>query len=167
MKTPITAALLCAAFLLASANDAGAAAADDALLQRLATCQDSWLDWKNDPVRQARFVDAVEARYTRGARGAGFAPKAPTQMYGLTVTQLYPQSVGMALGFSMLVQADLARTRRAFEAQLGRTMTCTNDGEGSGCELKLGERKTAVLMAESGAGVAKGTLLGCYYYYEQ
>ena len=47
MKSVLTAttlALLCA-------WTASAGAADDALLQRMTLCQDSWLDWKDDEAR--------------------------------------------------------------------------------------------------------------------
>jgi hypothetical protein len=145
---------------------APAGAADDALLQRMTLCQDSWLDWKNDEARLTRFVSEVESRFIRDARGAGFTPKAPTRAFGLPVAQLFPQSVGMGLGFSVIVNADFAQARRSLEAQLGRTMSCQNTEEGRACELKVGEKKTVVLMSD-GSGKAVQTLLGCYYYYEK
>jgi myo-inositol-1(or 4)-monophosphatase len=55
--TATTLALLCA-------WTAPAGAADDALLQRMTLCQDSWLDWKNDEVRLTRrltwIVDPID-----------------------------------------------------------------------------------------------------------
>ena len=162
MKSLLTAtalALLCA-------WTAPAGAADDALLQRMTLCQDSWLDWKTDEARLSRFVSEVESRFSHGDRGPAFTPKAPTKAFGLPVAQLFPQNVGMALGFSVIVNADFAQARRSLEAQLGRTMKCeSSDGERA-CELKIGEKKTVVLMSED-SGKAKQTLLGCYYYYEK
>jgi len=157
--TAMTLALLCAA-------TAPASAADDALLQRMVLCQDSWLDWKGDKARLARYVKEVESRFSHDTRGAGFTPKAPTKAFGLPVAQLFPQSVGMALGFSVIVNADFAQARRSLEGQLGRTMKCeSSDGENA-CEMKIGEKKTVVLMSEDN-GKSRQTLLGCYYYYEK
>jgi len=157
--TVTTLALLCA-------WTAPAGAADDALLQRMTLCQDSWLDWKNDEARLTRFVSEVESRFSHDTRGPGFAPKAPIKAFGLPVAQLFPQNVGMALGFSMLVNADFAQARSSLESQLGRKMTCESGAEGRGCELKIGEKKTVVLMSDEN-GKSRQTLLGCYYYYEK
>ena len=145
---------------------APAAAADDALLQRMSLCQDSWLDWKDDAARVKRYVAELESRFTHGERGAGLAPKSPTMAFGLPVAQVFPQSVGMALGFSVMVNADFARARRSLESRLGRPMSCQNSEEGHGCELKIGEEKTVVLMSDEN-GKSRQTLLGCYYYYEK
>lgn len=162
MKPFLTATTL--ALLFAGAAPAGAA--DDALLQRMTLCQDSWLDWKNDGARLTRFVSEVESRFSQSAGGPSFTPRAPTKAFGLPVTQLFPQTVGMALGFSMIVNADFAQARRGLESRLGRTMSCENSEEGHACELKIGEKKTVVLMSEGG-GKSTQTLLGCYYYYEK
>ena len=162
MKSFLTATTL--TLLCACATPAGAA--DDALLQRMTLCQDSWLDWKNDEVRLTRFVSEVESRFSHDARGPSFTPKAPVKAFGLPVAQLFPQTVGMALGFSMIVNADFAQARSSLENQLGRKMTCESGAEGRGCELKIGEKKTVVLMSDEN-GKSKQTLLGCYYYYER
>lgn len=162
MKSLLTATTF--ALLCASAAPAGAA--DDALLQRMTLCQDSWLDWKDDEARVKRYVAEVESRFTHGARGTGLTPKAPTKAIGLPVAQVFPQNVGMALGFSVIVNADFAQARRSLESQLGRPMTCQNSEEGHGCELKIGKEKTVVLMSDEN-GKSKQTLLGCYYYYEK
>ena len=165
MKPSLTAMMSVSTFALLCAATASAGAADDALLQRMTLCQDSWLDWKTDEMRLKRFVNEVESRFSH-AGGPAFTPKAPTRAFGLPVAQLFPQSVGMALGFSVIVNADLAQARRALEGQLGRTMKCEGSAEGQGCEVKIGENKTVVLMSD-GDGKARQTLLGCYYYYEK
>lgn len=162
MKSLLSATTL--ALLCACAAPAGAA--DDALLHRMALCQDSWLDWKNDEARVTRYVAEVESRFTHTARGPSLTPKAPTRAFGLPVAQVFPQNVGMALGFSVMVNADFAQARRALEGQLGRTMKCEGSAEGQGCEAKIGEKKTVVLMSD-GDGKAKQTLLGCFYYFER
>jgi len=136
-------------------------------LQRLALCQDSWLDWKDDDARMARFASHFENRFDRSPQGdGGFAPKAPTQALGVAVTQVYPQSVGMGVGFSLVVAADFAQARSSIEQQLGKPMTCqTSDGMRA-CELPLGPKKTAMLITGDN-GRAKTSLVGCYYFYQQ
>jgi hypothetical protein len=161
-----TLALALAATLAGIAAGPTAHAADEPQLQRLALCQDSWLDWKDDEARMARFASHFESRFERSPQGDAFAPKAPVQALGRTVTQVYPQSVGMGVGFSLVVNADFAQARAAIEQQLGKPMNCTT-GEGvRSCELKLGPKKTALLMNGQN-GQAKTSLVGCYYFYQQ
>jgi len=166
MKSLLTAMMSMSASALLCAAAAPAGAAGDALVQRMTLCQDSWLDWKNDEARVNRFVTEVESRFSHTGRGPSLTPKMPTQAFGLPVAQLFPQNVGMALGFSVIVNADFTQARRSLEGQLGRPMKCeSSDGERA-CELKVGEKKTVVLMSEDN-GKAKQTLLGCFYYYER
>lgn len=142
-----------------------AAAADESMLQRFGTCQESWLDWQENDPRQSQFVRNLEARLNRQDVSAGFTPKSPMTAFGLPVSQVFPQSVGMALGFSMIVDADFVQTRRAFEKQLGKAMNCAiSDGVPS-CELKLGAKRIAVLATDDPR--RKTTLAGCYYFYQQ
>jgi hypothetical protein len=72
----------------------------------------------------ARFAGYFESRFERSPPGDAFAPKTPMQALGHAVTQVYPQSVGMGPGFSLVVNADFAQTRSAVEQQLGKPMTC-------------------------------------------
>lgn len=153
---------LSAAAVLAMLATAPVRAADDVPLQRLALCQDSWL---NDDARMARLVSQFESGFTRGAEGA-FTPKSALSVLGYPVTSVYPQSVGMGVGFSLVVQAGFAETRAAIEKQLAKPMTCSvSDGTRS-CELEIGARRTAVLMTGQN-GLAKTSLVGCYYFYQQ
>ena len=142
-----------------------ARAAEDMPLQRLALCQDSWLDWKNDDARMARLVNSFESGFTRGAEGA-FTPKSALSVLGHPVTSVYPQSVGMGVGFSLVVQAGFAETRAAIEKQLGKPMACSTSEGTRSCELEIGARRTAVLMTGQN-GLAKSSLVGCYYFYQQ
>lgn len=163
---PLARALLVLATLTSSAIVAPTAvAADDPQLQRLALCQDSWFDWKVDEARTKRYVSHVESRFEPIPQGAGaFRPRVPVRVLGYPVAQLYPQSVGMGVGFSMVVNADFAQARAAIEHQLGRTMTCaTSDGERA-CEIRLGDQKTALLVTDQN-GAAKTSMVGCYYFY--
>jgi len=141
-------------------------AAEDPAMLRLLTCQDSWLDWKNDEARMRRFVNTVEAQYVRSEQGTAFTPKAPTTVLGHPVAQVYPQSVGMGLGYSVVVNAPFTVARQSFEKQLGRPLKCSTSDGMRACELPVAEKKTAMLMASDNPS-NKTTLLGCYYYYEK
>jgi hypothetical protein len=162
-----TFALTLAALLVASSASVDAGTVDDLQLQRLALCQDSWLAWENDTARAARFTDDFKTRFGRSASDdAGFTPKSPTSVLGWPVTQVYPESVGMGVGFSMTVNADHARVRAGVERQLGRPMACeTSEGVRS-CQVELGAKKTVVLMTDQN-GRAQSSLVGCYYFYRQ
>jgi hypothetical protein len=153
------------ALLCLTARPAVSATAPEPQLQRLALCQDSWFDFKDDAARMSRFTELLETRYTPGDEGA-FTPKLPTSALGLPVAQVFPQSVGMGVGFSLLVDADFAQTRSAIEKALGRTMNCTTSEGVRSCDVALGAKKTAVLM-NGDNGRAKTSLLGCYYFYQQ
>lgn len=157
--------LLCCAM----AGSAGATAPDPALeaqLLRLATCEDSWLEWKADRPRLQRFATALHAQFSAEPKSPAMKPNRPTRLMGLAVTQLFPDSVGMGLGFSVMLQADLQQARQRFEAQLGRPLSCeTGDGMVA-CELPLGEKKTAMLI-NGDKGRSPTSLLGCFYFYQQ
>lgn len=143
-----------------------AIAADEPQLQRLATCKDSWFEWKDDAAKMASLIDFLKTRLRPMQQGGAFAPKAPMTVLGLQVVQVFPQTVGMGVGFSMVVNASFAKARQAFEKQLGHRMKCSSSDGMKNCEFKLGEKKTAMLMAE-GSGNAQTTLIGCYYFYEK
>lgn len=160
LRPMMTAVLACAAIAAGPAS-----AADEPMLKRFGTCQESWHDWQEGDPRQAQFVRDVEGRLDRRDDGAAFTPKSPMTVFGLAVSQVYPQSVGMGVGFSMIVDADFAESRRAFEKQLGRPMTCVVSDGLPACELQLGVRKTAVLMTDDPR--RKTTLAGCYYFFQQ
>jgi len=164
MKTPAIHAAAIAAITLASS--AVHAASDDLPLQRLALCQDSWFDWKDDAARMARFANIFNTRFNRSPQGDAFLPRQPSQVLGRAITHAYPQSVGMGVGFSLVINADFATARAAVEQQLGKPMRCSiSDGVRS-CELQLGEQKTALLMTGQN-GQADTSLVGCYYFYEK
>ncbi len=162
MKRALASTLLFALIVWTSAPRA----ADDPALLRLSTCQDSWLDWKNDDARMARFVDGFERQFVPAKQAAAFEPKAPMTLLGHPVAQVFPQSVGMGLGFSVLVNAPFTQARQSFEKQLGQPLKCSTSDGMKACELTLGEEKTAMLMAADSPG-GKTTLMGCYYYYEK
>ncbi len=155
-----------AALLAAITASAAVRAADDPQLQRLALCQDSWLDWKDDAVRMGRLMHDFETRFDRGASDAAFVPRSSTSVLGSRVTEVYPQSVGTGVGFSLTVNTPHAQVRARIEQQLGKKMQCsTSDGFVS-CAVELGAKKTALLMTEQN-GQAQSSLVGCYYFYQQ
>lgn len=163
----LTTLLLCAA----TAGSALAAAetpegANEAQLLRLATCQDSWLEWKAEPGRLQRFATDLHRRYTLKPKSPAMTPNAPAKLLGFPVQQLFPDSVGMGVGFSVQVQADFKQARQRFEEQLGRPLQCEGGDGMLSCELPLGEKKTALLV-KADSGPSKSTLLGCYYFYQQ
>ena len=81
--------------------------------------------------------------------------------------QVYPESVGMGVGFSVLVDATFDKTKRTLEQRLGKSLLkCTASDGMRTCELEIGKMRTFMLMAEDSAK-SSSTLLGCYYYYEK
>lgn len=146
---------------------AGVHAAGEPSLEGLATCRDSWLDWKDDPARGAKFAEGLRAGYTYKEDGGGFlVPKTPRSVFGLPVARVYPESAGMAVGFSALVNGGFEAARKAVEKTLGKPLKCDDKSdEGFACELALGPKKTVFVMAEDKS--SKSALIGCYYFYEK
>jgi hypothetical protein len=140
-------------------------AADEPMLQQLASCQDSWLEWKENNPHMTQLVNFMKTNFAAPDDGGAFVPKGPISAMGMKVARVYPQTVGMGVGFSMIVNAKYDDVRRSFEKQLGKPMTCSVSEGTPACELKLGEKKTAVLMTDDPR--AATTLVGCYYYYEK
>ena len=145
-----------------------ASAADDEMIERLATCQDSWLDWQTaNPAQLNILAGHLRADFVRSEGKPYFVPKTGKSIAGLGLSQLYPNSVGMGVGFSVTVDATFDRTRQVIEARLGKTLKKCETGDGMRtCELEIGEKRTLTLMAADEEKSAT-TLVGCYYYYEK
>lgn len=142
----------------------GMAHAAGSSLDALATCRDSWLEWKDDPARSAKFAQDFRADYTDG--GGFLLPKTPKSLLGMSVSRVYPESAGMAVGFSVLVNSGFEAARKTVEKALGKPLKCDDKGdEVFGCELSLGPKKTAFVMTEDKS--SKSTLVGCFYFYEK
>ena len=81
--------------------------------------------------------------------------------------QVFPESVGMGVGFSIVVDATFDKTRRTLEKTLRKPLKkCEVSDNMRTCALEIGEMRTFMLMAEDNAK-STTTLLGCYYYYEK
>ena len=146
-----------------------AQAADNLGIERLATCQVSWLDWKSsDPVQLKKFADSFQSDFSHKDNDPFFIPKSSQTVAGLPVAQVFPQSIGMAVGFSVVVNADFVKTKTIIEKKIGKSFKkCEPPSDNMRtCELEIGEKKTIVLMAEDNVK-ATTTLLGCYYLYEK
>lgn len=143
-------------------------AGSDVGLTRMALCRDSWLDWsKKDPAKLKRFGESFRANFLHKNNDAFVTPRMQASIAGLRVVQVYPDSIGMAVGFSVLVSADVAKTRVTIEKMLGRKLTHCETGDGiQACDLRIGEQRTFTLMAEDDTK-SRQTLVGCYYYYEK
>jgi hypothetical protein len=71
----------------------------------------------------------------------------------------------MGVGFSVMVEAPFDTARRTVEKTFGKSLQkCDASDNMRTCDLKIGEKRTFMLMAEDSAKSAT-TLLGCYYYY--
>jgi hypothetical protein len=103
----------------------------------------------------------------RAWRGA-YTPRSSQTVAGLPVAQVYPQSVGMGVGFSVIVNANFNAARAALEKRLGRPIRkCEPPSDNMRtCDLEIAEKKTVTLMAEDNPK-ATMTLIGCYYFYEK
>jgi hypothetical protein len=144
-------------------------ATDNLVIERLATCQDSWLDWKSsDPVRLKKFADSFQSDFLRKESDPFFVPKSSQTVAGLPVAKVIPQSIGMAVGFSVVVNANFVKTRTNLEKKIGKLFKkCEPPSDNMRtCELEIGERKTILLMAEDNVK-STTTLFGCYYFYEK
>lgn len=136
-------------------------------LQKLATCEDSWYDLRRDAARMQAIGAALRAQFTPQDRNPAWKPNGPVSWLGAEVLELTPESVGMGLGFAVTLKSPLASVQPAYERQLGQALGRCEVGDGMRtCELKLADKRTAVLMAPLNKPEL-GTLVGCYYFYQQ
>lgn len=95
----------------------------DPRVGNLALCRDSWLDWKNtDPSAFDSFGAYFRSAFAHNENDAFFTPKTPMAVDGLNVSQVFPQSLGMGLGFSVLVDASFDVAKQALERDLGEPL---------------------------------------------
>ncbi len=144
------------------------AAADDEALARMALCKDSWVEWsKSEPAKMKAFAGRFRSQFVPHGNDPFTLPKANVSVIGMRVTQAFPESVGMGVGFSLTVDATFDDARKAVEKALGRPLQKCEAGEDMRtCALEIAPQRTIMLMSEDKPG-AKDTLLGCYYFYEK
>jgi hypothetical protein len=142
--------------------------ADDISLARLATCRDSWFDWqKSDPASLKVFALHFQTGFSRHDNDAFFVPKSRTEIAGLRVTQVFPDSLGMGVGFSATVAAKFDDTRRRLEKMLGKPFVKCDTSDGMrACELQIADKRTVMMMAPDNPR-STSTSIGCYYFYEK
>jgi hypothetical protein len=143
-------------------------AADDASLTRMAMCRDSWVEWgKGDPAKFNVFAEHIHAAFSRHGNDPYMLPKVNVSVLGLHVAQVFPQSVGMGVGFSLTVDAAFDKARAAMEEALGKKLAHCEASDGmKTCDLEVAPQRTVTLMAEDNPR-SHQTLIGCYYYYEK
>lgn len=144
-------------------------AADNPGIERLATCQDSWFEWKSaNPAQLTSFIQRFQSEYAPNGNTAFFNPKSAQTVLGLPVAQVAPESIGMAVGFSVLVNAPFEKTKATLEKRLGKSIRkCEPPSDNMRtCALEIGPKKTILLLAEDNPR-ATTTLFGCYYFYEK
>src|SRR6476646_11816713 len=95
----------------------------DNAIERLATCQDSWRDWKDDPMQSKRVADLFKGTLVNAGSDGSFAPSKKVVVVGLPVVQVYPESVGMGVGFSVVLDASFDIARESVEKALGKKLT--------------------------------------------
>lgn len=142
--------------------------ASDPRVEDLALCRDSWLDWKRTaPAKLESFGAFLRSDFAHSDNDAFVTPKSRMTIAGLEVTQVFPGSVGMGLGFSVQLDATFDVARQALERELGMPLRdCeTSDGMRT-CELSIAEQRTAILVSGDPPN-DQTTLAGCYYFYEK
>ena len=133
----------------------------------MALCRESWLDWKDDPAQMARLAESLRSAFGQKPDGTLEPIGREVLVVGLPVRQAFPESVGMGVGFSVLVGAPFEETRGRVERTIGRLLGKCETGDGMRtCALEIAEKRTLMLMAPDGSNGGE-TLVGCYYYYEK
>jgi hypothetical protein len=139
----------------------------DTAIERLATCQDSWRDWKENPAESKRVGELFTSAFVQAGNDGSFTPRSKVSVVGLPVKRVYPQSVGMGVGFSVILDATFADTQAHAEAALGKKLGKCETGEGMHtCELEIAKERTITLLAGE-HDERHEALLGCYYLYEK
>lgn len=145
-----------------------AAGKDGFSLEKMAICQDSWLEWANDEARAVRFRDGFRAQFKEGSKkGEYFVPKTGATLLGMKVTRVYASTIGTARGFSVLVDSPFDTVKKNVEKAVGQPLAACESGEGMHtCGLPIAEKRTVMLMGDT-TGKEKSTLVGCFYFYEK
>ena len=123
------------------------------------------MDWGKSSPKFDDFRKMFSTDFKQKGGGANFAPTKPLSILGYSLTEVYPESVGMGVGFSVLVDAEFDKVKASLEAQVGKTIgECSKEGDSRSCEHTIADKKT-LLLIEGGRGKNAKTLFGCYYFY--
>lgn len=154
------------AVALALPGAAPVQALDNRTVERLALCQDSWFEWKTgNPALLQRYAADIRSDYPPSNNEAYFVPRTSLTLLGYPVLQVYPQSVGMGVGFSAMVGAGFAAAKASVERKIGRPLKCQAGDNMHGCELPIADKRSLTVAADDNRPTA--TLIGCYYFYEK
>ena len=123
------------------------------------------MDWGKSSPKADDFRKMFSTDFKQTGGGAGFAPIKPMSILGNSVREVYPDSVGMGVGFSVLADGEFDTVKASLEKQVGKPIAkCSKEGDSRSCEYTFAEKKTLLLM-EGGRGKNAKTLFGCYYFY--
>ena len=152
--------------MLAFSGIAHAAEPQDTL-SRMASCQESWMDMRNDAVRGQKFGEVIQAHFVQVDRAPIWKPRQPMTWLGQPVIEVTPQNLGIGLGFAVTVKGVSDAVKPAYEKLVGQALA--NCGKSDGlltCDLQIAKQRTAMLMAPL-KKPELGTMLGCFYFYEK
>jgi hypothetical protein len=137
-------------------------------LERLATCRDSWFEWKDDQARMTALVAGLHAAYHQQQDTDAFVvPDKKTTLLGLPVLRVFPSSIGMGVGFSVMVGGSFDAAKRAVEGAINKPLgKCETSDEMRTCGLEIAEKKSLLLLGDS-SGKSHEVLVGCFYFYEK
>ena len=137
-------------------------------LERLATCRDSWFEWKDDQARMTAIVAGLQAAYHQQQDTDAFVvPNQKTTLLGLPVLRVFPNSIGMAVGFSVMVSGSFDAAKKAVEGTIHKPLgKCEANDEMRTCSLEIAEKKALLLLGDSN-GKSKEVLVGWFDFYEK
>src|SRR5204862_74620 len=94
--------------------------------------------------RTASRTEREPAKAKSAARGKKAAAHSGQRNLWLPVTQVYPESVGMGVGFSVMVGANFEQTKKRLEQKIGKPLNkCEPPSDNMRtCELTIGPKKT-------------------------
>lgn len=161
MKVPALLAIAALSMLLPNSH---AQSRNDAGVLRLLTCQDAWMDWSDDPVKLEKIGTALRLHYAQSDRDSSFVPNKPMSVLGHRVVQLYPQSFGLGVGYSVIVSASFDNAKASIEKQTDKPFDlCDSASDGKACTRQISTRK--ILMVHDNGSANATTLIGCYYLF--
>ncbi len=134
---------LAIALMLASVAFSSAQAADDMLFLQLATCRDSWSDWKHIAPKVTPFQDRIAAHLRRIEGAEAHTPIKALSLLDFNVVDVYPGGVTMGLGFSGVVEAEFDSIKMSLENHVGKRITeCSLQENTRDCGCSFAEKSS-------------------------